>query len=95
MLCEKPSVGRDIARVLGATKKGEGCLCSADYVVTWGFGHLAAPAMPEEINPDWKQWRVQTLPMLPETIPLKVLPEGRKQFETIRRCFLDLSLIHI
>lgn len=89
VLCEKPSVGRDIARVLGATKKGEGCLCSADYVVTWGFGHLAAPAMPEEINPDWKQWRAQTLPMLPETIPLKVLPEGRKQFETIRRCFLD------
>ncbi len=95
VLCEKPSVGRDVARVLGADKKGEGCLYGGGYVVTWGFGHLASPAMPEEIDPNWKKWSFSTLPMLPEDIPLKVLPSGKKQFSIIRSLFLDPRVVSL
>src|ERR1019366_2625707 len=66
VLAEKPSVARDIARVLGADSKGNG------YVVTWAIGHLAALAQPHEINPQWRQWNRRLLPMLPEQWPLVV-----------------------
>ncbi len=65
VLAEKPSVARDIARVLGATQQGEGYLHGNGYVVTWAIGHLAALAQPHEINPDWRHWRRDLLPMLP------------------------------
>ena len=70
MLAEKPSVARDIARVLGAGTKGDGYLHGNGYVVTWAIGHLAALAQPHEINPQWRQWRRNLLPMLPEQWPL-------------------------
>ena len=54
---EKPSVARDIARVLGASSQGNGYLHGNGYVITWAIGHLAALAQPHEINPDWRQWR--------------------------------------
>jgi DNA topoisomerase-3 len=57
VLTEKPSVARDIASVLGASQRGEGCLRGNGYVVTWAIGHLVALAQPHEINPDWKRWR--------------------------------------
>ena len=65
VLAEKPSVARDIARVLGATKQGQGYLHGNGYVVTWAIGHLAALAQPHEIQPEWKHWRRDLLPMLP------------------------------
>ena len=55
VLAEKPSVARDIARVLGAGAKGNGYLHGNGYVVTWAIGHLAALAQPHEINPQWRQ----------------------------------------
>jgi DNA topoisomerase-3 len=70
VLAEKPSVARDIARVLGAGTKGDGYLHGNGYVVTWAIGHLAALAQPHEINPQWRQWRRNLLPMLPEQWPL-------------------------
>ncbi len=85
MLAEKPSVARDIARVLGATKKGEGYLHGNGYVVTWAIGHLVGLAQPHEIRPEWRHWRRDLLPMLPEHWPLVVLEETKAQFELVRK----------
>src|SRR3977135_3143680 len=85
VLAEKPSVARDIARVLGADKRGEGYLQGNGYVVTWAIGHLVSLAQPHEINPEWRQWRRHTLPMLPKQWPLGVYDKTKDQFETVRR----------
>src|SRR3989475_4121567 len=85
VLAEKPSVARDIARVLGALIKGEGYLHGNGYVVTWALGHLAALAQPHEINPEWRQWRRDLLPILPTHWPLIVYKKTKDQFEVIRR----------
>jgi DNA topoisomerase-3 len=67
VLAEKPSVARDIARVLGASNRGEGYLHGNGYVVTWAIGHLASLAQPHEIRAEWKAWRRDLLPMLPSS----------------------------
>src|SRR5215472_751365 len=85
VLAEKPSVARDIARVLGAGSKGEGYLHGNGYVVTWAIGHLAALAQPHEINPQWRSWRRELLPMIPGEWPLVVYEKTKDQFETVRR----------
>ncbi len=85
VLAEKPSVARDIARVLGAESRGNGYLHGNGYVVTWAIGHLAALAQPHEINPAWKQWRRNSLPMLPREWPLVVYEKTKDQFETVKR----------
>src|SRR3954468_1682327 len=85
VLAEKPSVARDIARVLGAGSKGDGYLHGNGYVVTWAIGHLAALAQPHEIRPEWKSWRRNLLPMLPREWPLVVYDKTKDQFETIKR----------
>jgi DNA topoisomerase-3 len=85
VLAEKPSVARDIARVLGATSKGDGYLHGNGYVVTWAIGHLASLAQPHEINPAWKQWRADRLPMLPREWPLVVYDKTKDQFEVVRK----------
>src|SRR5437899_10458147 len=85
VLAEKPSVARDIARVLGAGNKGDGYLHGNGYVVTWAIGHLASLAQPHEIDPEWRQWRRQSLPMLPQKWPLVVYETPNDQFETVKR----------
>src|ERR1700741_5375985 len=85
VLAEKPSVARDIARVLGANKRGEGYLSGNGYVVTWAIGHLVALPQPHEIHPEWKKWRREQLPMLPEHWPLHVVDATRPQFEIVAR----------
>jgi len=85
VLAEKPSVARDIARVLGATKQGQGYLHGNGYVVTWAIGHLVALAQPHEIRPEWKQWRRDLLPMLPREWPLVVYEKTQPQFEVVRK----------
>jgi DNA topoisomerase-3 len=89
VLAEKPSVARDIASVLGATARGEGYLHGNGYVVTWAIGHLAALAQPHEIRPEWKAWRRDLLPMLPESWPLIVYEKTRDQFETVRKILIS------
>ena len=74
VVAEKPSVGRDIARVLKCTEKGEGFLKGEQYLVTWAIGHLVSLCEPGEANPAWLKWSMGYLPMLPDSIPLKVLP---------------------
>lgn len=85
VLAEKPSVARDIARVLGANRPGEGYLHGNGYVVTWAVGHLVALAQPHEIHSEWRQWRSDLLPMLPERWPLVVYEKTRDQFDVVRK----------
>ncbi len=85
VLAEKPSVARDIAKVLGASARGEGYLHGNGYVVTWAIGHLASLAQPHEIRPEWKAWRRDLLPMLPADWPLVVYDKTKDQFETVRK----------
>src|SRR6185295_8107616 len=85
VLAEKPAVARDIARVLGASQKGEGFLRGNGYIVTWAIGHLVTLAQPHEINPEWRKWRRDHLPMLPRDWPLVVSEDTKEQFEAVRR----------
>ncbi len=85
VVAEKPSVGRDIARVLGAKEKGEGFLRGGEWVVTWAIGHLVSLCEPDEIDERYKRWRMDTLPILPETIPTKVLPKTKAQFSIVKK----------
>ena len=89
VIAEKPSVARDIARVLGADSPGKGCLKGGGYVVTWAVGHLITQLNPDEIDARWKYWRPDTLPILPDEIPLKVIPEKhvREQYEHVKTIF--------
>ncbi len=83
VVAEKPSVGRDIARVLGCRDRGEGCLIGDPYTVTWALGHLVTLKEPDELDARYKKWSFQTLPILPEDIPLKVIPKTRSQYKIV------------
>lgn len=85
IVAEKPSVGRDIARVLGVRERGDGYLYGDEYVVTWAVGHLVSLSEPGEFNEAWKKWSMLQLPMLPDSIPLKVLPATKSQFAVIKK----------
>jgi DNA topoisomerase III len=85
VVAEKPSVARDLANALGATRRGDGTLSGNGYVVTWAIGHLVGLAEPEGIRAEWKRWRREDLPMLPERWPLTVFDATRDQFELVRR----------
>jgi DNA topoisomerase-3 len=85
VVAEKPSVGRDLAQVLGATRRGEGTLSGNGYVVTWAIGHLVGLSEPEGIRSAWRRWRREDLPMLPERWPLTVFDATRDQFQVVQR----------
>lgn len=89
VVAEKPSVGRDIARVLKCRERGDGCLLGEKYVVTWAIGHLVALCDPDELNEKYKKWRMEDLPILPESIPLKVLPKTKSQFRILKKWLCD------
>ena len=89
MVAEKPSVGRDIARVIGCGTGGDGCLIGDKYIVTWAVGHLVSLAEPDEMDEKYKKWSFRTLPILPEEIPLKVLPKTKAQFNTVKKLMND------
>ena len=88
VLAEKPSVGRDLARVLGCKNKGNGYFDSGTYIVTWGLGHLVTLADPEAYNEKYKAWRIEDLPMLPSSLKLVVIKQTGKQFSVVK------SLMH-
>ncbi|MBR7174213.1 MAG: DNA topoisomerase III, partial [Clostridia bacterium] len=89
VVAEKPSVGRDIARVIGCGTGGDGCLIGDKYIVTWAVGHLVSLAEPDEMDEKYKKWSFRTLPILPEEIPLKVLPKTKAQFNTVKKLMND------
>lgn len=84
VIVEKPSVGRDIARVLGCRQGGNGFLEGKDYIVTWALGHLVELADPESYGDRWKEWKLETLPMLPEKLELQVIKKTGKQYQTVK-----------
>ena len=85
VVAEKPSVARDIAQVVGARTRASGWVHGNGYVVTWAIGHLVGLAQPHEINPDWKAWRAESLPMLPGQWPLAVLESTKEQFSIVKK----------
>lgn len=84
VLTEKPSVGREIARVLNCPQKGNGCLIGSKYIVTWALGHLVTLADPEAYGEKYKTWRSEDLPMLPAKMELVVIRETAKQFGAVK-----------
>jgi len=97
VLAEKPSVGRDIARVLGCNKGGNGYLEGKDYVVTWALGHLVTLAEAEKYQEKYKSWNLEDLPIIPEQFKLVVIKKTNKQYQTVKSQMLrkDISEIII
>ena len=84
VLTEKPSVAREIGRVLGCNKTSNGGLIGDRYIITWALGHLITLAMPEEMNKDWKSWNESTLPMIPRRFETRVISNTSKQFSNVK-----------
>ncbi|KXU38357.1 DNA topoisomerase III [Ventosimonas gracilis] len=83
-LCEKPSQGKDIGRVLGATQRGNGCLNGAGVTVTWCIGHLVEAAAPETYDAQLKRWAIEQLPIIPERWRVEVKPQTAAQFKVVK-----------
>ena len=88
VIAEKPSVARDIARVLKCGQKGNGYLEGNGYVVTWGLGHLVTLADPEDYDQKYKEWKLEHLPMMPQEFKLEVIKQTGKQYQSVK------ALIH-
>ena len=86
-IAEKPSVAKDIARILGATSSRDGYMEGNGYQVTWTFGHLCTLKEPDDYTPVWKRWALSTLPMIPQRFGIKLIEDQgiKKQFAVIER----------
>jgi DNA topoisomerase III len=86
-IAEKPSVAKDIARILGASSSRDGYMEGNGYQVTWTFGHLCCLKEPDDYTPNWKRWSLSALPMIPQRFGIKVIDDQgiRKQFATIEK----------
>ena len=84
VIAEKPSVARDIARVLHCSQKENGALEGKEYVVTWALGHLVTLADPEEYDKKYTKWEMNTLPMMPEKMKLVVIRQTAKQYQAVK-----------
>ena len=83
-LCEKPSQGKDIGRILGATQRGEGCLNASGVTVTWCIGHLVEAAAPEVYDAALKRWSLEQLPIIPQQWRVEVKPKTATQFKVVK-----------
>lgn len=83
VLAEKPSVAKEIARVLGCGQKHKGYMEGPKYVVTWALGHLVTLAEPEDYDPKYKTWNLEDLPLLPPKMNLKIMKETSQQYRTV------------
>lgn len=84
VIAEKPSVARDIARVLHCNKKTNGTIEGSQYIVTWGLGHLVTLADPEDYDKKYKEWKMEHLPMLPKPFKLEVIKQTGKQYSVVK-----------
>lgn len=94
-LCEKPSQARDIAKVLGARGKGEGCLRGNGLAVSWCIGHLLETAPPDAYDARYKQWRLEHLPIVPEQWRMQVKPKTASQFKAVKSLLAEASEVVI
>ncbi len=94
-IAEKPSVGRDIAHVLGANRSCDGYMEGNGYQVTWTFGHLCELKEPHEYSDLWKRWSLAALPMIPQRFGIKLKADKgvEKQFATIKQLFLAADMV--
>jgi len=96
VVAEKPSVARDLARVLGVRGKGEGCLEGPDLRITWCIGHLAELEDPAHYAPEWKRWSFETLPMIPAKFDLRVRGGDIKDhFAALKRLLRDKGVTEV
>ena len=84
-LCEKPSQGKDLARVLGAGQRGSGCYSGPGVTVTWCIGHLVEAAPPEAYGEQYKRWSIAQLPILPERWRIEVKASTAAQFKIVQQ----------
>lgn len=91
VIAEKPSVARDLARVLGASARHDGFFEGSGLRISWCFGHMAELAPPETYDPGWKRWSLATLPMLPEDFQVQVRDGAEDQMAVLRRLLADRS----
>lgn len=84
VIAEKPSVARDIARVLGCRSQGNGAIEGQKYIVTWGLGHLVTLADPEDYDPKYKEWKMEHLPMSPDPFKLEVIKQTGRQYQAVK-----------
>ncbi|MCL2457223.1 MAG: DNA topoisomerase III, partial [Defluviitaleaceae bacterium] len=89
IIAEKPSVGRDIARVLSCAKKGDGFLHGEKYIISWAIGHLVSLQEPEDYEPSLKKWRAGDLPIIPGTMCLKPMPNTISQLKLLKNLMND------
>lgn len=85
VIAEKPSVARDIARVLKCTDKGDGFIGGENYIVSWAVGHLVTLCEPEDYDKSLKKWSVSSLPIIPETMKLKAIRGSKKQLDILKK----------
>lgn len=94
-IAEKPSVAKEIARILQANSRKDGYFEGNGYQVTWTFGHLCTLKNPDDYTPDWKPWRMNYLPMVPPRFGIKLIDNDgvQKQFDTIKKLFTECEEI--
>ena len=94
-IAEKPSVAKEIAQILGAKSRQDGYFEGNGYAVTWTFGHFCTLYTPDEYNPAWKQWNLDTLPMLPERFETRLMDNAgvKKQFAIIQKLFKKAAVV--
>src|SRR5215216_3924189 len=95
IVAEKPSVGRDIASALGKHRRGKGALVGDGWTVTWALGHLAELAPPDAYGEQYKKWRLETLPILPEKFKVRVNHKTREQFAVVKGLLRDPSVTEV
>src|ERR687884_1121224 len=95
IVAEKPSVGRDLASALGGHRRGKGALVGEGWTVTWALGHLAELAPPDAYGEQYKKWRLETLPILPERFKVRVNQRTREQFAVVKDLLRDPSVTEI
>ena len=90
-LCEKPSQAKDIAAVLGASRRGDGCWVGPNATVTWCIGHLLETAPPDAYDERYKRWVLADLPIIPEKWKMRVKPKTASQFKAVKRLLGEAS----
>ncbi|WP_277902912.1 DNA topoisomerase III [Enterococcus lactis] len=85
ILAEKPSVAKDLSKVLGANQKHKNYYEGPKVIVTWALGHLLGLKMPEDLNKEWQSWQMDTLPMIPKKLGIKPLPKTGHQLKAIKQ----------
>lgn len=95
VLAEKPSVGKEIARVLQCSPKGKGYCEGAKYIVTWGLGHLVSLADPDDYDKRYRNWEIEDLPMLPKKMEVRVMSKTSHQFRVVRNLMKRSDASHL